>query len=224
MAKSIELRIRNSFGKDDSEKVFRYIEWLRMSISEYLQNVRRLAALLLLLVAAFELVANSENVQLTLGPFHISKGSIILVFVPAVVGYLYLQIMLDTQKISQVNKALDVAFKLWWPAAGENNLIEYLYGPQPAYWTSLIPKPGVSRYRITNLQITSAIAFGIVFLAGVIGFEEQAYYVLFPSRPSGFIAWGISLFVTLFCLVFSVLFFLADTGTMYPAIARVRER
>jgi hypothetical protein len=208
MPKSIERRVHDSFD-DHPKKALQYSEWLRTSISDYIQNMRRNAAVLLLLVAIFELVLNSRNAEISIGSFHVSKGSVVLTFIPAVVGYLYLEVVLDSQRIDQVNTAFRTAFEVWSVKARAEDLNEFMYGPQPTYWTSLL-SGGRNIYRVDTINDITSIIFAIGLLVGVLLYEGQAYSALFPSHASSFITWSISLAVTLVCLAISALIFWAD--------------
>ena len=88
--------IQGSFADADEEKVSKYLDRLYAAISDYTQRIRRDSLLVLLLVSAFELVNNSPGTQFSVASFSIHKGSPVLWFVPAVVAYLFFQIITDS--------------------------------------------------------------------------------------------------------------------------------
>jgi hypothetical protein len=143
MVRGIQKRIEESFDKDDREQVLKYMDWIYSSILDYVQTVRRNAAVLLLLIAAFELVVESRNTTLSIGSFSISKNSVALVFVPAIVGFLLMQILLDTQKAGRLyDGVFTPLFRIWSPKAAGNKLDLIIDQPQPACGSFKYPLPG----------------------------------------------------------------------------------
>jgi hypothetical protein len=130
---NITRRITDSFVNKDEEQVTKYLDWLYSRITDYSQSMRRTSLLVLLLIAIFELVNGPGAVQVSLGSFRISKGSIILIFIPALVAYLYLQVWIDTMKGEDLEKVFQTAFGCWWQTGKENNLHEFIVPPTPLF-------------------------------------------------------------------------------------------
>lgn len=208
MAKSINDRVKDSFEKDDRENIAKYIDWTRSTLLDYSQNNRRTSTFLLIVAAIFELVAYSRNASINIGSFAISRGSVVLDFMPALVAYFFLQIIADWGKVDQLTKVLKATFQAWSKKAEENDLDVFLLGSVPLYWD-----PQSGRTRSTNLypadrvQTVATNTTMIAILLGILAFEAQAYYVLFVASGSRLALWIISLCITLFCLVMGVMEF-----------------
>jgi hypothetical protein len=200
--KKIENRIRDSFSIDDREDLVRYLGWARSTISEYTQNIRRSSTVLVLLIAVFELVVNSRNGLVSIGSFQITRNSLALVFLPMIVAFLLLQVVTDTEKAGRVGTAFCEAFRLWSKKASENGLDVLLASPTPLYWnTKDILFRDVTFDPIDTVETIGGLSLLVITLIGVLAFEAQAYYVLYPIRGSGLFPWLISLLVTVFCLI-----------------------
>jgi hypothetical protein len=204
MPENIKERIRESFNENDKEQVVKYMDLINSSISNYTQTVRRSAAILLLLVAAFELVIGSQKTTLSIGSFSLSKGSIALSFLPAVVSFLFMQIIFDTRKVNRLDRAFSETFKIWSPKASENELDHILGEPQPIYWNTRFPLYIKNVDSLDKIEENSVTIVMLIITFGFAVFEGQAYYALYPNHISAIPAWAASLLITLFCLVVSV--------------------
>src|SRR5277367_2882967 len=100
MNKSFRDRAGDAFDKKDHEDICKYLDWLRANMSEYSQGIRRALTVTLLLVAAFELIIQSPRSRITIASFGISRDSLVLVFIPALVPFLYFQILVDSTRLS----------------------------------------------------------------------------------------------------------------------------
>jgi hypothetical protein len=88
--KSINTRIQESFGEAEHGDVTQYLEWLSAKIAGQAQSLRRMVASIVLLIAIFELTNEYPKTQLTLSSFRLYKGSVVVLFLPAFVAFLYL--------------------------------------------------------------------------------------------------------------------------------------
>jgi hypothetical protein len=202
MVKDISSRVKESFNEDDKEQILEYMGWINSSILNYVQTVRRNVGILLLLVAIFELVTGSRNTTVSVGSFSISRDSIALVCLPAIVSFLLFQTILDTKKASRLYIVFSALFLAWSPKASRNELDLVIDQPQPAYWGALVPsyrKGG--RDDLDKLEEITSTVFPYIVFFGTIAFEGQAYYILFPEKISSIFVWMASLLVTLLCLV-----------------------
>jgi hypothetical protein len=201
MTKSLKDRADDSFDDNDHEDIREYLEWLRATIADYSQSVRRLAIAILLLIAVFELIHESRaRVVLQVASFHIYKGSVVLIFIPAIVSYLYLQMNIDSTRLKNLQEVFTQVFRRWNEKAEENDLDVWVKPPQAIYWNV-----GGSAFRSTNrvpsdtVEGVASYILGPIFILGVLAFEAQAYYALFALPITHHIVWLISVFITWFC-------------------------
>jgi hypothetical protein len=206
-------RIADSFGADDEERILKYLDWLRSVSIDYVQSIRRTAVILVFLVAVFELVANSRDARITVSSFDVTRGSVVLIFLPALISYLYLQIASDTVKADRVIVAFMEAEKIWAPSAAQNDLDVLLMGSQPIFLNVFAGRQRtVNRQRADTAEEVASATFLVIFYLGVFAFVAQAYYVLFSTHIATLIAWSVSLCVAIFCLVFSAIIWLAGAS------------
>lgn len=223
MPKNVTQRVENSFISDDlkvdnREDMFRYMDWLRPTMQSYTQNMRRMATIILLLIAVFELVAHSRNTRFSIESFPISRGSVVFDILPVMVAYLVLQIITDVNKAYQLNRVFTAVFKKWSQSAGANDLDRLLYGPESLYWswhTQWTDEENKSASDNREFIASSVLSAGL--LLAVLAFEADAYNVLFSSAQYflwhvRYLLWGISLGCTSFCLIAGALALTANTG------------
>jgi hypothetical protein len=203
MTKGIQDRVRDAFSEDDRENTLKFFEWCRSAVQDYESSLRRTATGILLLAALFELVANSRNVNVTISSFRVTKGSVILDILPALVAFLFLQSVIDAIKADHVVKASWIAAYLWSEKFSTNDLDTLIHGPSPLYWSSnfLGSTRDENTYRSDKVHLVAGLTFLLVLWLAVIVFEAHAYYVLFPSSLA---LWSVSLFFTIGCLALSV--------------------
>lgn len=179
--KSARSRVESTFDADSQQAdVVQYIEWLRSSISDCTASLRKNVLIILLLIAAFELVLESPGSEITLGSFQLHKGSVILLFVPVVVACLCIQAVMDSNRMHDLSAAFETAFSKWSEKGHENDLMSLIYPSPPIYWmmiSSIIEtKQNRPHTRIVELFLGGAI--GISILLGTMIFEFQAYFSL----------------------------------------------
>lgn len=214
MTKSIEDRVSDSFGNDDRENISKYLDWARSTLVDYSQNNRRAATLLLVIVAIFELVAYSRNSSISIGSFVVTSGSVVLEFLPALVAYIFLQMMADFNRTYQLLTVFTQVFKLWSEKAEKNDLDNHLRGPAPLYWNLFGGyRRRVNSYRADHFESISSVTMILSIPIAITAFEAQAYYVLFTSSVSRLILSIISCCVALLCVVIGWGTFVAITTT-----------
>jgi hypothetical protein len=202
-------RIDDSFDDTDQDQMLKYMEWLRSAILEHHNSIRRSVTLMLVLIAIFELVADSRNATLTIGSFHVSKGSIPLLFLPAVVSFLYYQLVLDSCHAARQHTAFGFVFDLWAPKAGENCLPLVLRIPEPAYWNALGADSSTDfQDAFDKEEYRSSAIFIVLIILGVYVFVGQAYYVLIPAHIPTIVAWGVSLSISIYLVIDATLLLL----------------
>lgn len=207
MAKSVAERIDDSLDGKDREDVLKFMEWLRSGMQDLTQSLRRTMALALLLMAAFELVSESKT-TITIGSFQISNGSIVIVFIPALVAYLYLQTISDTVRLDTLQFAFTAALRQW-SADAERNDLDLLIAPSQALYWNAVSTPGYpdNRSWLENLRLWTFRTVLLVVMAGVFAFESWSYYKLYRSPT---IIWTISVCIAAFCLIAGLIQFLGD--------------
>ena len=211
MMKSIEDRVQDSFSKDNREDIFKYLDLVRSTVLGYSQSMRKMVTFLILLIAIFELVANSSNVQVTVASFRITRGSVVLDLLPALIAFLFSQAMADAVRANQLTDIYSKVFALWSKKAYDNDLDTELLGPLPLYW---MPTSGeVSDENLaksTELVLYTSQWLSFAFITAVIIFEAHAYYVLFSTNVPAIIMWAVSACCTLFFLTFTTAIFIKE--------------
>ena len=202
MRKSIQQRIDDSFDDSDREQVAKYIDWLQASANDTLQNLRRSAALALLLVAIFEVIAQSPKSPVTIAEFRITRDSVVFTFLPAIVAYLYFQLLVNSVRTDRLTSLIEAAFKKWSAKGGANDLHAWIVQMSPLYWNVGMPTSSEFQGRADRLEDGVSQGIVIAILFGVLAFEGQAYYILFNPELSKNVLWFISV-----CISFSLLLF-----------------
>lgn len=205
-------RVKFSFDENDQETCSKYLDWLFARITDYSQSLRRDVTFIILLIAAFELVADSKHVSIGFGSFQLSKGSIVLQFIPVVVSYLLFQTVVNTSRITLLITAFEAALARWAPKAAENDLHGLVVlAPLPLYWNVTFGYDLGANRLINNIAETvTSLAFTLTITLGAIAFEAQAYYVLYHSQLGQNLAWLLSLLASSFCLVMAAIHFFSS--------------
>jgi hypothetical protein len=208
--------ISDSVANTGEEKVPKYLDQLYAAISDYTQKIRRDSLLVLVLVAAFELVNSSPDTKFSVASFSFNKGSIVLQFVPAVVAYLFLQIITDSIRLADMGITFRRLFSRW--LGGEeileaSGLIEaggFIMPATPLYWNikQSLPSKDIIQYRRYSLEYWTSTGFTVVLVAGILAFEGHAYYILYSGQSTPDALWWISLCFTIACLVISAINFI----------------
>lgn len=205
MPEGIEKRFSESFDANDREDIYKYLDWLRSTMSEFSQNVRRLVTITVFLIAVFEVIAQSSpKVGITISSFRIGKGSIALTFIPALVAYLFFQILIDSTRLRIMQKGFASLFKKWNAKAEGGDLDLVVMPPQAIYWSvgGLGHKANVIRSDKVEDVASKILLFAIT--AGTLLFEYQAYLTLFRRPLTKDIPWFISGIIAAFCLIMAL--------------------
>lgn len=208
MTKAIHQRIKDSFSDADKADIGIYLQWLKDANYEYAQNFRRNIIFELILMGVFEIANESTNSSISLGPFHIYKGSIVLQVLPVLVSYMFFQIISDARQVEISQVAFSETFKRWSAKAESNDLDVLLH---PSFL--VLSNPGIGGYSRNeafddSLYFYISLTFDIVFSITVLAFVGQAYYVLYNPQLVHHILWLISVVLSgSFCLV-AIIYFL----------------
>ena len=207
--RTIRERVKDSYSDEETDKVTKYLDWLNASISDVAQNIRRSTLLILLLIAAFELVSTAPSEEVKFSIFIITKGSVVLQFIPALISYLFLQIYIDSINIKWMLTTFRAAFTSWSSSASKNDLDIYILPRFHLFWTpgfNLRAKTGNEQTVVRAEQITRGILFAVV-IVGTFIFEAQAYSSLRGPRSSTpSLAWFASLVISIFCALMLIAF------------------
>lgn len=211
MAKDIKKRIDDSFATGDRADLLTYMEWLRSSMTDLSQQLRRSAGLALLLIAAFGLVEESPKTTITIGSFQLSSGSVVLVFIPGLVAYLYLQAVDQTTTLDSVQIAFTEALSKWSAEAEKNDLDLLAFPSMALYWSSGVTNGYTdNRSWLESFKGWTSSIILIVVQIGVFAFEGLAYYKLYRGSALHNIPWIISLCFAVSCLMAGLVEIFAD--------------
>jgi hypothetical protein len=181
---------------------------MRQTRDEYASELRRLSTLLILLVAVFELVANGRNTIISISSFQFSRHSVVMIFVPVLVAYLFYQLSIDSTKSDRIGPAFNTTFKLWCPKGADNDLEILVQGPAPLYANSSTFSSSKFGSLTEKIEDIASIPFIFVLLLGVLAFEGQAYYVLFSHS----ILWFVSVVLAVYFLVLGIIVYFQESG------------
>lgn len=208
MAKKIKERVAESLKDSPHEDVTKYLEWLRASIEALSQNLRRTIALALLLIAAFELINGSPSAVIIISSFKISSGSIVAIFIPAMVSFLLYQATADTNRLATLQDAFTNVFSMWSSEAERNDLDLWVLPSQPVYWNVSMGESRTNRTRRGAMQFRlEGIITGFVFTT-VITFQIQAYSVLYSTASHYKALWVVSISIAAFCSIAAIIVFI----------------
>jgi hypothetical protein len=197
VSKSIGDRVTDSLEDASHDDIRQYLDWLRAAITESASNLRKTVLVILLLIAAFELVIESPATKISISVFQISKGSVVLLFILVIVAYLFFQVVRDTNKFRAIIAAFSSAFSKWSKKGYGNDIEFYVIASMPAYW-----KPVPDAKNKINRSPTSWInrivegVLGLLVLFGSIAFEAQAFYLLHRQHGINKLLWAICCFVS----------------------------
>jgi hypothetical protein len=208
VARKINDRVKEAFQESDKEQAIKFLDWLRPTILDYAASIRRTSLAIILLVAVFELVISSKGAKVTIGSFEIARNSVVLVFLPALIAYLYMQTAWDSARSDYLTTAFTTIFKVWSPNAEKNDLDDLLTPAQLMYYSAIGGAIRSENKRpIDKIDDRTSFIFYGIFFFGTFIFEGQAYFVLFPHHLGEAFSWAISLSIAIFCLFVSVLIF-----------------
>lgn len=196
-------KVADSLRNDDREHIEKYLDWLYSNISNSIQSIRRLATLIIALIIVFELIVNSgATATITIFSFTISKHSIVIEFIPAVVAFLNVQMVDESIDANRSKTAFTKAFGLWSSDAKTNGLYEYIWPASGLYWSPFSGENFLPADQIDRLRYLVKSPFAWIFNIAVVGFQAQAFYVLFtPHFDRIFALWTISACFSLYCLI-----------------------
>lgn len=204
MLKSINTRIQESFGEAEHGDVSQYLEWVSAKIEGQAQSLRRMVALIVLLIAVFELTDEYPKTQIALGSFRMYKGSVVLLFLPAFVAFLYLQSLIETLRLNDTQRVYAKVFKKWSGKAADNQLEEYAIPSMPIYWNIGAYSSEAPKTFVFRLELALTWLFFSFIIFGVLAFEAQAYYDLFQLPARDNILWVLSVSAAAICCLAAI--------------------
>ncbi len=190
MTKSIKTRIEDSFFSDDKESVKYYLDALAATLKDHADGIRRPAALMLGLMAAFQLLLRGLIKEINIGPLVLSSTGLIVSFIPTVVAYLYYDAIGCAINYENTADVYAHAFAVWNNAAESNDLDALVRPRTPPYFpASGGIRSSISRFAQTEYNIRFA-TFILLGLLAPIGFQVYAFYQLFGVlHPSSILLW-----------------------------------
>jgi hypothetical protein len=201
MDENITRRVKLSFDRFDSgahEDIVKYLDWLQSTLSDISKTLRKTVALMLSLMAAFVLVGPHSEIDI--GSLKVTNSSLVIVFLPVVISFLYFQIIRDTIQLLARSRAFIVAFSLWSPSAEENDLDALISPSRAAYWDLGGTGRPVNTSWAEKFGKYGQMGAAPVIGAGVIGFQVFAYINLHNSPTFKFTYWLISAIISgFFC-------------------------
>lgn len=215
MTKKLKDRIFDSFEDNDRDSAKQYLEWLNSKISDVCAQGRRSATLLIFVIVAFEFLIGSPRSRFNLAGFSVTRDSVVLQFIPALAAYLILQVIVDTERLGNLRDAFVHTFARWSPAGEENDLDAVIRPVDPLYWNVAWGARAENRRAIDQTGHRISTILQAVIALGILAFEAQAYYLLFPSSAiSRYILWALSLSTTLFCLASTFIYMSSFEGDL----------
>ncbi len=205
MGKSIDRSIVDSFAKDNNQdNVKAYLDWLLATMNQYASQIRRTTILALVLMAAFEIVSESGT-TITISSFQIQKGSLVDTFIPALVAYLFLQLISDTNRVLTLDAIFSRAFYKWNNERELNDLDVFIMSPFPLMWGASMasPKNNAGYYQKAQRLAVKWIDWIAPFIG--LFFEGQAYYTLFKQPVFPYLAWFFSAIISFICVSFAII-------------------
>jgi hypothetical protein len=207
--KSIIQRVVDSFDDPNHDDISGYLDWLRAAIGDSVTDLRRTLLIMLLLIAAFEIVMESPNAHVSLGSFEIVKGSIVLIFIPMIVACLFFQMMVATTRLITLRTVFKHAFRKWSDKGGENDLDFFIYPAMPVYWNIMGASESFTNMPFSrNIESAGSVPFLLIIMFGTVAFEVQAFYLLY--HVTNIFLWVIGLCIATFCIILSFAYFFAS--------------
>jgi hypothetical protein len=191
MGKSISERIHDSFisdatvtGEDVSDSTIgakEYAEKLLSAWKDISTVLRKSVILIFLLMAVFELLAyQSSSKGFTIGSFSFANSSVVLIFLPTVIGYMIFDSYLNTKQWLDLERAYRALTRLSAPEVSDNDLDLLLRPPLPPLWTvGSAFSPANATMAENFIYHVVALSRTVALLILPLAFEVQAYYHLF---------------------------------------------
>jgi hypothetical protein len=168
-------------------------------------------------------------VAISIGSFQISRNSIVLQFVPAVVAYLILQMQMDTVRSVEMRVAFSQLFEKWSAGAAAEDMHLLVHSPMPIYW-NIHGGAGRSTNRPSTWIVSLIISISMMTLLaiGALAFEVQAYYLLYEADLVGSASLNISAAAAAFFVVgfiaYNVVLVISGAPSTSPAPPWVMQK
>jgi hypothetical protein len=198
--------------KGNADQLTKYIDLLREANTETLNAVRRNVLLGFITAASFLLFQTQTVERINFGPFEISTGSRVTIFLTSLGAYFFLEVMVKANLASQQGFAFRSAFKRWNSKVSEGDLDLLLQVDQPTYFTSsrVTPLKGNSTpfdEHYSWISIPLAIAVAIMPFV----FEIYAFIEMFARY--GYADWIVWLNCVITVLLLTAYAILAFSST-----------
>jgi hypothetical protein len=146
---------------------------------------------------------------IAIGSFKLSGGSIIAVFIPAIVSFLLYQAVSDSSRLHTLELVFKEAFSIWSPNAGDNDLDLWIAPSQALYWyIASVTESRTNRTWWGLVQSSLEDAIGVAVFIGIIVFQVLAYVALHFTVRHYLVLWVVSICVAAFCSAAALLQFI----------------
>jgi hypothetical protein len=132
----------------------------------------------------------------------VSNSSLVIIFLPALVSFLFFQVIRDTMQLVARGRAFTEAFFIWSSDAESNDLDALIAPSRAAYWD--LGGTGRPRNTMGSERIGKVGQFGAasVIFVGAIWFEIYAYLHLLNDSNVSRTLWFFSIVISgFFCVV-----------------------
>ena len=155
-----------------------YSEALRANLRDLSASYQRTLLLGVVLMAAFELIVRAAISKASIGPFEISDLSLIRVAVPALVAFLYFQLLAIESSRALLEDVHAAVLRAAYPDVADSYLVGLTTPPAPAAQGALLfpldAVGAVARRRLVR-AFDSAATFAVFLL--FVAFEVYAYAI-----------------------------------------------
>jgi hypothetical protein len=196
-----------SLAQDNKDDRKAYLDWLLDAINQYAGQIRRTTFLALFLIAVFVIVAQSGK-QINLKGIDISEGSVVDIFIPALVAYLFLQLVTDTNRLIALYKKFSEHLDAWARKSQLSVSYSLVMPPFPLVWGASMTMRnidsaphGEERTFLVKAIDKTAPAVGLIFL--IISY----IVLLWPYKhlsAVAFVSIAFSIAISLACVIFGV--------------------
>jgi hypothetical protein len=193
---------------DHKDDVKAYLDWLLGAINQYASQIRRTTIIALFLMAIFIIVSQSGAAITTKG-INISKGSLVDIFIPALVACLFLQLVMDTNRLIDLYSKFSEKYNEWGGQSQSSDSYSLVMPPFPLIWGRSMGKEEIRKGLPEKAQRFLVGAIDVMVLIVGLGFLALAYWVLLYPPPAGHLGKGTiiiittSIIITATCIVFA---------------------
>jgi hypothetical protein len=224
MAKSLQQRIDDAFSADGSNPdqirgdAIEYCKSLRETWADVSVSLNRTVVLMVATAGLFEFFRIGKAAKITYEGVEFSSLTVVQAFLPAVIAYFYLEVILLAFRYLDTQRLYSMAGRIAYPNIVHNNLDAWLAPPSramlsPGSASLLVGGESWDTSRFEDITVYFIVGLGLVFsLFLPLAFEGYAFWVLFRQGSNSAWVWG-TLVVTLALLTASFMI-------LYPRVRK----